>query len=148
MASTSFFPFTRNVKVGFSSNVTYARGWNDAHIMDVRSLRSTLGAQVHADILKRFFIVGDYLWDGYRDLLNKDMSHDVHRLYLSLGVKLLKDKQLKVAITGVDLLQGGSLYNEVISASRRTRKWATVYGRYFLLDITYRFTLPTACRVR
>ena len=148
MASTSFFPFTRNVKVGFSSNVTYARGWNDAHIMDVRSLRSTLGAQVHADILKRFFIVGDYLWDGYRDLLDKDMSHDVHRLYLSLGVKLLKDKQLKVAITGVDLLQGGSLYNEVISASRRTRKWATVYGRYFMLDITYRFTLPTACKVR
>ncbi len=142
-ASTSFYPFTRNVKVGFSSNVTYARGWNDAHVMDVRSLRSTLGAQVNADFLKRFFIVGEYIWDGYRDLLNKDMSHDVHRLYLSLGVKLLRDKQLKVALTGVDLLEGGSLYNEVISASRMTRKWTTVFGRYFMLDITYRFTSPT-----
>lgn len=144
MASTSFFPFTRNVKVGLNSTVTYVRGWNDAHSMDVRSLRSTLGAQVHADVLKRFFIVGDYLWDRYRDLLDKEMSHDAHRLYLSLGVKLLRDKQLKVAVTGVDLLQSGSLYNEVITASRRTRIWTPVYGRYFMLDITYRFTSPTA----
>jgi hypothetical protein len=67
------------------------------------------------------------------------MSHDVHRLYLSLGVKLLRERRLKVAITGVDLLQGGSLYHEIISASRRTRQWTPVYGRYFMLDITYRF---------
>ena len=138
-ASTSFFPFTRNVKVGFNSNVTFVRGWNDVHVMDVRSLRSTLGTQVNADVLKRFFIVGEYIWDGYRDLLDKEMSQDIHRLYLSLGVKLLRDRQLKVAITGVDLLESGSLYHEMISASRRTRTWTPVYGRYFLIDITYRF---------
>ena len=53
-------------------------------------------------------------------------------------MNLLK-KTLKIGIRGVDLLRGGSIYNVTMGPSSMTYTWTPVYGRYFLLDISYRF---------
>lgn len=75
----------------------------------------------------------------YRDLSVKSMRNDIHRLNLAVGVGLLKDKALKISLRGVDLLRGGSLYNVAVNPSSIIQTWTPVYGRYFLIDITYRF---------
>jgi hypothetical protein len=66
------------------------------------------------------------------------MSSNIHRLNLSLGLNLLK-KTLKISLSGIDLLRGGSQYTVTVGPSSLTRTWTPVYGRYFLIDISYRF---------
>ena len=59
--------------------------------------------------------------------------------WLQDTIGLLKDKALKISLRGVDLLRGGSLYNVAVNPSSIIQTWTPVYGRYFLIDITYRF---------
>lgn len=55
-----------------------------------------------------------------------------------MGINLLK-KDLKIAFRGIDLLRNGSVYAITMGPSSVTHSWTPVYGRYFVLDISYRF---------
>ena len=68
----------------------------------------------------------------------KDMSQSLQQLNLALGLNFLK-KDLKVCIRGIDLLRSGSVYTITMGPSSVTHTWTPVYGRYFVLDISYRF---------
>ena len=137
-ASGTFYPVS-SVMVGLNSNLSYIRAWNQSGSLDNRAFRGVVGCQVEASFLKIAFITGDYSWNLYKDFTVPAMGSDVHRLNLSLGVGLLKNKALKIAISGVDLLRGGTQYNVTVGPSSITRTWTPVYGRYFIIDISYRF---------
>ena len=107
--------------------------------MDTRALRTSAGVQIKASFLKRAFFNADYHCNLYNDFIHLDMSNTVNRLNLSFGVNLLKDQSLKVALSGIDLLRGGTQYSVAVGPSSLVRTWTPVYGRYFLIDITYRF---------
>ena len=139
LASGSFFPGTKAVMISFTGDVAYIRAWNQEGSMDTRALRTSAGVQIKASFLKRAFFNADYHCNLYNDFIHLDMSNTVNRLNLSLGVNLLKDQSLKVALSGIDLLRGGTQYSVAVGPSSLVRTWTPVYGRYFLIDISYRF---------
>jgi len=129
----------KNLSFSFNTTAAYIHARNQAGSMDSHAFRVQASTSVRADFLKRAFFNGEYSLSLYRDLSYGNMRNDVHRLNLSLGVGLLKDKALKISIRGVDLLRGGSQYNVAVNPSSITQTWTPVYGRYFLIDISYRF---------
>ena len=137
-ANATMYPVS-SVMVGLNTNLSYIRAWNQSGSLDNRAIQSQLGLQVQADFLKIAFFRSDYSWNLYKDFTEPLRGSDVHRLNLSLGIGLLKNKALKIAISGVDLLRGGTLYSVNVGPSSITRTWTPVYGRYFLIDISYRF---------
>ena len=137
-ASGSMFP-VRNTQLSFNADLAYIRAKSQAGTMDCQAVRSTLTFGVKTDFLKRAFFNGNWSWLRFDDLTAPEMGSDVHRLNLSLGISLLKDKALKISLSGIDLLRGGTLYTVVTGPSSLTRTWTPVYGRYFLIDISYRF---------
>lgn len=137
-ASSVFYP-AAPVMVSLNTELSYIHAWNQARSLDSRALRGSLDGQVEADFLKIGFFKGQYSWNVYKDFTNQAMSCEVHRLYVSLGVSLLKDKALRIAVSGVDLLRGGAGYGVQVGPSSITRTWTPVYGRYFVIDISYRF---------
>lgn len=134
----NFYPL-RGVSLGLNADMGYIRAWNQSRSLDNHAVRGTIGLQAKADFLKIAFFSGNYSWNLYKDFSAPAMGSNVHRLNLSVGIGLLKDKALKISISGVDLLRGGTQYNVAVGASAITRTWTPVYGRYFLLDISYRF---------
>ncbi|MBO4624504.1 MAG: TonB-dependent receptor [Bacteroidales bacterium] len=129
----------RGVSLGLNADMGYIRAWNQSRSLDNRAVRGTIGLQAKADFLKIAFFSGNYSWNLYKDFSAPAMGSSVHRLNLSVGIGLLKDKSLKISLSGVDLLRGGTQYSVAVGASSITRTWTPVYGRYFLLDISYRF---------
>jgi hypothetical protein len=142
-ASGSMFP-VQNTLISFNANLAYIRAKSQAGTMDRQAVRSNLTIGVKTDFLKRAFFNGDWSWVRFDDLTAPEMGSDVHRLNLSLGIGLLKDKALKISISGIDLLRGGTLYSVAAGPSSLTRTWTPVYGRYFLIDISYRFNNNTS----
>lgn len=129
----------KDAMVSFNTNASYIRSRNQSMSMDSRAFRVRAGASVRVDFLKYAFFLGDYSFLLYRNLSSSRMNNDIHRLNLSVGFGLLKDKSLKISIRGVDLLRGGAQYNVSVAPSSIVRAWNPVFGRYFLLDLTYRF---------
>jgi hypothetical protein len=129
----------RGVSLGLNADMGYIRAWNQSGSLDNRAVRGTIGLQAKADFLKIAFFTGNYSWDLYKDFSAPAMGSSIHRLNLSVGIGLLKDKALKISLSGIDLLRGGTQYQVTVGASAITRTWTPVYGRYFLLDISYRF---------
>ena len=137
-ASGSMFP-VQNLQLNFNADLAWIRAKSQAGTMDRQAVRSTLGMGVRTDFLKLGFFTGNWSWLRFDDLTAPEMGSDVHRLNLSLGIGLLKDKALKISLSGIDLLRGGTLYTVTTGPSSLTRTWTPVYGRYFLIDISYRF---------
>ena len=136
-ASGSMFP-TKDLMIGFNGNLAYIRALNQSGSLNQNALQGTLGLRTNWDFLRYAFFNGSYEWRSFRDMTTPEMSSDIHRLNLSLGVNLLK-KRLKISLSGIDLLRGGSQYTVTVGPSSLTRTWTPVYGRYFLIDISYRF---------
>lgn len=137
-AEGSVYPW-KNASFGFDADVAYIRAKNQAGTFDRHAVRARAGINMRIDFLKYAFFTGDYSLSLYRDLSVESMRNDINRLNLAVGVGLLKDKALKISLRGVDLLRGGSLYNVAVNPSSIIQTWTPVYGRYFLIDITYRF---------
>lgn len=135
--SGTLFPF-RNMTVTVDANTAFVRARNGSGSMDRHALRNQIDLQAGADFLRNAFFSGKYSWYAVRDFDSAALDNDVHRLDLSLGVNLLR-KQLKIAVSGIDLLRGGSQYSVNMGPSSMTQVWRQAYGRYFVLDISYRF---------
>ena len=113
--------------------------------MDSRSSRSDLAAvnaRVSVDaarvIGKYFFVRGSYNWGGY--IFTKGSSDAVHvnGLNAIAGVRLLKG-MLVISVSGNDLLNQASGYTVKDGANYRVQRWQPSLGRYFMLNISYRF---------
>lgn len=136
-ASGTLFPL-RSVTLSFDISSAYIRAWNGIGSMDRRVLRNRLSLSSNVDFLKNAFFTGNYSWDGVKDFDAGSADSNIHRLDLSVGVNLFQ-KKLRIALSGIDLLRGGSQYTVTMGPSSMTQVWRQVYGRYFLLDISYRF---------
>ena len=132
------FPLWQGAQASVAEDFTYLRAASKEGKMDRKVIRGKLDVSLTADFAKHFYLAGDYSWQPFMDLTETEMSREIHRLNVSVGVNLLK-KTLKIGIRGVDLLRGGSVFNVAIGPSSMTYTWTPVYGRYFLLDISYRF---------
>ena len=106
--------------------------------MNRKAIRGQLDLNFSTEFLKHAYFTGNYSWRPVRDLSVKDMSRNVQQLNLALGLNLLQ-KNLKICIRGIDLLRSGSVYTLTMGPSSVTHAWTPVYGRYFVLDISYRF---------
>ena len=127
-----------NMTLGFDVNTAYIHARNQSRSMDRRVFHNQLGVNAKTDFLKYAFFSGSYSWYSVCDLDLPATNSNVHRLDLTLGIALL-GKNLRIGLSGIDLLHGGALYNVTTGPSSITRTWTPVYGRYFLLDISYRF---------
>ena len=132
------FPLWQGAQASVAEDFSYLRASSKEGKMDRKAIRGKLDVSLTADFAKLFYFAGDYSWQPLKDLTDINMSREIHRLNVAVGVNLLK-KTLKIGIRGVDLLRGGSIYNVTMGPSSMTYTWTPVYGRYFLLDISYRF---------
>ena len=131
-------PLWRGAQASLKGDVAYIRATSQAGNMDRRAVRGQLDVNMSTDFLRYGFFTGDYSWRPVRDLTEPTRNRDLHQLNLALGVNLLQ-KDLKICLRGVDLLRSGTVYSITMGPSSVTHSWTPVYGRYFVLDISYRF---------
>lgn len=131
-------PLWKSATVSFSEDLSYIRAKSGKGQMDRSAVRSNMDLEFKADFLRHAYFSGTYTWQPFRDLAVPSRNMDIQRLNVSAGIYLMK-KTLKIGIRGVDLLRGGSVYNIFVGPSSITHSWTPVYGRYFLLDISFRF---------
>ncbi len=136
--ATVLAPLWKGAELSLKGNAAYIRAISQQGTMDRKAFRGQLDVDFSTDFLKHAFFSGNYSWRPIRDLSTPSMGRDYHQLNLALGLNFLK-KDLKVCIRGVDLLRSGSVYTITMGPSSVTHSWTPVYGRYFVLDISYRF---------
>ena len=78
-----------------------------------------------------------YTWNSYRYFKGTGKDMDTHNLNAVIGIKLLKD-QMTVSFSGHDLLNSGSIYTMSTSSNYLSQTWTPSYGRYFMLNISFR----------
>lgn len=78
-----------------------------------------------------------YIWDGYRFFKGTGKDTHIHLLNAVIGCRLLKD-QMTISLSGHDLLNSGSIYNMRTGSNYISQTWTPSYGRYFMLNISFR----------
>ncbi len=136
--ATVLAPLWKGAELSLKGNAAYIRAISQKSTMDRKAFRGQLDVDFSTDFLKYAFFSGNYSWRPVRDLSIQNMSQDLPQLNLALGLNFLK-KDLKVCFRGIDLLRSGSVYTITMGPSSVTHSWTPVYGRYFVLDISYRF---------
>ena len=131
-------PLWRSAQASLKGNFAYIRATSQAGNMDRQAIRGQLDATLSTDFLRYAYFTGDYSWRPVRDLSDPTRNMDLHQLNLAVGINLLQ-KDLKISLRGIDLLRSGSVYTITMGPSSVTHAWTPVYGRYFVLDISYRF---------
>ena len=121
-----------------TGDVAYISATSGEGSMDRKAVRGRLDASFSTDFLKYATFAGDYAWRPLWNLSEQGRNQNLQQLNLSVGINLLK-KDLKIAFRGIDLLRSGSVYTITMGPSSVTHTWTPVYGRYFVLDISYRF---------
>ena len=136
--ATVLAPLWKGAELSLKGNAAYIRAISQKSTMDRKAFRGQLDVDFSTDFLKYAFFSGNYSWRPVRDLSESNLSRDLHQLNLAVGLNFLK-KDLKVCFRGIDLLRSGSVYTITMGPSSVTHSWTPVYGRYFVLDISYRF---------
>ena len=136
--ATVLAPLWKGAELSLKGNAAYIRAISRESTMDRKAFRGQLDVDFSTDFLKYAFFSGNYSWRPVRDLSIQNMSQDLHQLNLALGLNFLQ-KDLKISLRGIDLLRSGSVYSITMGPSSVTHTWTPVYGRYFVLDISYRF---------
>ena len=131
-------PLWKGAELSLKGDAAYIRAISRESKMDRKAFRGQLDVDFSTDFLKYAFLSGNYSWRPVRDLSIQDMSQDLHQLNLAVGINLLQ-KDLKISLRGIDLLRSGSVYSIAMGPSSVSHTWTPVYGRYFVLDISYRF---------
>ena len=124
--------------LGLRAEGSYTHVSNEGRSLNMDALRFSLGANAEVRFLKVGFLRADYSWNQSRNLTRASKDMDVHRLGASLGLALL-GRRMEVSLMGLDLLHGGSLYTASFGASSYTQSWTPVYGRCFLVSVSWRF---------
>lgn len=78
-----------------------------------------------------------YTWNGYRYFKGTGKDTDIHNLNAVIGIRLLKD-QMTISLSGHDLLNSGSIYTMSTGSNYLSQTWTPSYGRYFMLNISFR----------
>ena len=136
--ATVLAPLWKGAELSLKGNAAYIRAISQKSTMDRKAFRGQLDVDFSTDFLKHAFFSGIYSWRPVRDLSESNLNRDLHQLNLAVGISLLQ-KDLKIAFRGIDLLRSGSVYAITMGPSSVTHSWTPVYGRYFVLDISYRF---------
>jgi hypothetical protein len=131
-------PLWKGAQASLVGNMAYIRATSKEGSMDRKAIRGQLDMDFSTDFLKHAFFSGTYSWRPVRDLSMPKMGKNLQQLDLALGLNFLQ-KDLKICIRGIDLLRRGSIYTLTMGPSSVTHSWTPVYGRYFVLDISYRF---------
>ena len=131
-------PLWKGAQASIVGNVAYIRAMSKEGSMDRKAIRGQFDLDFSTEFLKYAYFTGTYSWRPIRDLSVQDMSRDLQQLNIALGINLLK-KDLKICVRGIDLLRSGSIYSIMMGPSSVSHTWTPVYGRYFALDISYRF---------
>ena len=136
--ATATAPLWTGAQATLKGTFAYIRATSSEGAMDRKAIRASLDADFKTEFLRYGFFSGVYSWRPVRDLTTPSMGRDYHQLDLAVGINLMK-KDLKISLRGIDLLRSGSVYSLTMNPSSVSHTWMPVYGRYFVLDISYRF---------
>ena len=131
-------PLWVGAQASLTGDAAYIRATSVEGSMNRKAVRGRLDVAFSTDFLKYATFAGDYAWRPLWNLSEQGRNQNLQQLNLSVGINLLK-KDLKIAFRGIDLLRNGSVYAITMGPSSVTHSWTPVYGRYFVLDISYRF---------
>ncbi len=128
----------RSLNFVFSGSSTYMKSTDaDGSLLSER-IASTAGIYAYATFAKNGnfdlsykLVAYDYLGGVGNDFLS-------HGLDAALGWSFLK-RSLKVYVKGIDLLNSGSIYSNIVTADSSVQRWTPVYGRYFMIGVQYLF---------
>lgn len=113
----------------------YSKAVNGLEVSSV--LRQNLRAYVRWTFAVIGFANVEYQWMGYKYFRATGSDTNLHSLSAVTGVRLLKGR-LGISISCNDILNAGSSYTQTVSSVKREQIWQPSYGRYYLLNISYR----------
>lgn len=127
-----------NLRLSSSASVTYSRSSSRSGSFANELLRVVTDVKADYRPTNKTYIKGLYSWKPFRVLSGTGRNADLHELDVECGLSLMK-QALHLSVSGVNLLNGGNLYSSTMSETSFSQSWKPVFGRYFMLSLTYRF---------
>lgn len=128
----------REFSLSINGRGSYLHAINGHETLNMEAVHFSLGAEAEWKVLNVARLRADYNWSQTRNLTRGSLDLNYHRLNALLGISLL-GRKMELAIIGLDLLNGGSLYSSSFGSSSFSQIWTPVYGRCFLVSATWRF---------
>ena len=113
----------------------YSRADNGLEVTSM--LKQNLRTYIRWNYAKAGFVNIDYQWLGFFYHGNTGVNTDIHSLNAVAGIRLLKGR-MGISVSCNDILNAGSYYTQTESSVSRQQIWRPSYGRYYLLNISYK----------
>lgn len=127
-----------SVRAGLTHSLDYTYASSRKMVEPVSSrLSSALGVNGSFTFLKKCFCNLSYRWNTTRFFAATGRSQDFHILDAVLGVRLLNGR-LGISVSCNDALNAGGAVSLQNTALMRSQTWRPSYGRYYLLNVSFR----------
>jgi hypothetical protein len=129
---------TKKINMYVNSRTSYIHSRSSSGITVMNAITEDLFLSLKGSFLKNGFAALGYGYNLHHYFSQSDNNAYTNNLNALIGVKLMK-KRLTLSISGHDLLNQGSLYSITSSATSIQQSWTPSYGRYFMLNLSFRF---------
>lgn len=137
----SYHTFSPKLKYYFNSEVTYSKSSLKDGGFANEVLRGKTRLSITTIQLKNLYANVDYIWEPVKVLSGMGTSVDMHELNLHAGMNLFK-QAVKLGVSGLNLLNSGSVYESVMTENSFNQSWKPSYGRTFLVTLSVRLNTP------
>lgn len=141
----SIGPSIRKYKEGFAFNITFAPSYNSSSTssLGVPTKNDSYGANGNVYFMKRITPNLNISTDGYYQYTGKSQAFDNSQTRLiwnaSINRTFLKDKSLKLALTGKDLLNQNSGFSRSVYNNTINQNNYITIQRYFMCALSWDF---------
>lgn len=126
------------IRIHITSTSSLVHSTNNLKEKIALLFNQNIGTTVELKGPKITFANFNYLWNCYRFFRGTGTDTDIHNLNAVIGCRLLKN-QMTISLSGHDLLNNGSIYSMTTGSNFLSQRWTPSYGRYFMLNISFRF---------
>lgn len=135
--SLNTVPAAKVLRLSLSSRISYLNEKNNSGTILAEAVIGKIGASSEVRFLKDAFWDTKYSCSLIRYRSGTGIDTDFHNLSSAIGYMFM-DGKMGISISGSNLLNKASNYSSSSTSSEFTQTWKQTYGRYFLLNISYR----------
>lgn len=135
--SLNTVPVSKVLRLSLDNDVAYLNERNNSGAVLAEAFIESFKASSEVRFLKSAFWDTSYSCSLVRYGSGTGVDTDFHNLSTAVGFMLLKGR-MGISISGSNLLDKATNYLTSSTSSEFTQIWRNTFGRYFLLNITYR----------
>ena len=135
--------FSKKVRLKLASNNTLIYNRNDVGD-NYRYFRETVQGSIESNFAKRLFANAVYEYNLYKPIGGSNGRRDErHMLNAVVGCKFHKNMGA-VSLLCYDLLDVGAAFKTIMKADYVQDNWASSFGRYWMINVSYKFNKKRA----